>query len=48
MELGEENGTSKERDYLATETNCETDGIVGAASLIMNAQRKSHCGRSAS
>ena len=38
MELGEENGTNKEKDYLVTETNCETDGIVGAANLIMNTQ----------
>ena len=36
MELGEENGTNKQKDYLVTETNCETDGIVGAANLIMN------------
>ena len=38
MELGEKSGTNDEMDYLATETNCETDGIVGAASLIMNTQ----------
>ena len=38
MELGEESGTNDEMDYLVTETNCETDGIVGAASLIMNTQ----------
>ena len=36
MELGEENGTNKEKDYWVTETNCETDGIVGAANLIIN------------
>ena len=36
MELGEDNGTNKENDYLVTETNCKTDGIVGAANLIMN------------
>ena len=38
MELGEESGTNDEMDYLVTETNCETNGIVGAASLIMNTQ----------
>ena len=38
MEL-EENGTNKEKDYLVTETNCEADGIVGAANLIMNTQK---------
>ena len=39
MELGEDSGTNDEMDYLVTETNCETDGIVGAASLIMNTQK---------
>ena len=38
MELGEENGTNKEKNYLVIETNCETDGIVGAANLIMNTE----------
>ena len=36
MELGEDNGTNKEKDYLVSGTNCETDEIVGAANLIMN------------
>ena len=38
MELGEENETNREKGYLGTETNCETDGIVGAHNLIMNTQ----------